>query len=56
MSTLNLQGFSLYYETHRDPEGPPVLLVSGLGGVGASWETQIARFAEKYHVILPDQL
>ncbi|MEV6981174.1 alpha/beta hydrolase [Sphaerisporangium sp. NPDC051017] len=55
MSTLNAQDISLYYETHGDPEAPPVLLLSGLGGVGASWGTQIARFAEKYHVILPDQ-
>ncbi|MEU4932808.1 alpha/beta hydrolase [Streptomyces yokosukanensis] len=55
MSTLNVQGISLSYETHGDPEAPPVLLVSGLGGVGASWGTQIARFTEKYHVILPDQ-
>ncbi|MEU9967647.1 alpha/beta fold hydrolase [Streptomyces malaysiensis] len=55
MSTADVQGISLHYETHGDPGAPPILLISGLGGVGASWGTQVARFAEKYHVILPDQ-
>lgn len=55
MATLNAQGISLYYEEHGNPANPPVLLISGLGGVGASWGPQIARFAERYHVILPDQ-
>ena len=55
MATLNTQGISLYYELLGNPAHPPVLLVSGLGGVGKSWGPQIGRFAEKYHVILPDQ-
>jgi aminoacrylate hydrolase len=55
MSTLDTQGISLYYETHGDPANPPVLLISGLGGVGASWGTQTARFADQHYVILPDQ-
>ncbi|MBV8863386.1 MAG: alpha/beta fold hydrolase, partial [Mycobacterium sp.] len=49
------QGISLYYETHGDRADPPVLLISGLGGVGASWGPQVQRFAERYFVILPDQ-
>ena len=52
---LDTQGISLYYETHGDPANPPVLLISGLGGVGASWGTQTARFADQHYVILPDQ-
>jgi aminoacrylate hydrolase len=55
MATLNTQGISLYYELHGEPTAPPVLLVSGLGGMGKSWGPQLARFAERYRVILPDQ-
>src|ERR1700741_3039518 len=52
--TLNTQGISLHYEVYGNPTNPPVLLISGLGGVGASWGPQIKKFAEKYYVILPD--
>jgi aminoacrylate hydrolase len=55
MATLNTQGISLYYEVHGQPNNPPVLLVSGLGGVGKSWGPQIERFAESHYLILPDQ-
>lgn len=55
MPTLDTQQISQYYELHGDPSDPPVLLLSGLPGVGAAWESQTARFSEKYHVILPDQ-
>jgi aminoacrylate hydrolase len=55
MATFNMQGISQYYEVHGDAANPPVLLVSGLGGVGASWGPQIKRFSESYYVILPDQ-
>ena len=55
MATLNAQGISIHYALHGDPTATPVLLMSGLGGVGASWGPQVARFAERYRVILPDQ-
>lgn len=55
MATVSTQGISQYYELHGDPRNPPVLLVSGLGGMGASWGAQVSRFADRYHVILPDQ-
>ncbi|HEV2661054.1 MAG TPA: hypothetical protein VGU68_10660 [Ktedonobacteraceae bacterium] len=48
MATLNTQGISLYYEVYGDPANPPVLLLSGLGGSGKSWNTQIDRFATDY--------
>ncbi len=54
MPTLNLDGFSQYYEELGDSSNPPVLMISGLGGVGASWGPQIKRFAKHFHVILPD--
>ncbi len=55
MSTLETRDITMYYEIHGNVDNPPVLLISGLGGVGASWGTQTARFAEEHFVILPDQ-
>jgi len=54
MATLNTQGISLYYEVYGNPAHPPVLLLSGLGGTGKSWSTQIDRFATDYYVVVPD--
>lgn len=54
MATLNTEGICLYYELHGDPANPPVMLITGLGGIGSSWGAQVKRFAERYHVILPD--
>lgn len=42
----------LYYETHGS--GPPLLLVAGLGGMGAYWRPQIASYAQRYTVIVHD--
>jgi aminoacrylate hydrolase len=55
MTALNTQGISLYYETFGNTTNPPVLLISGLGGMGKSWGSLIERFAENHYVILPDQ-
>lgn len=55
MTLLTTQGISLYYELHGNPENPPVLLLSGLAGVGKSWHTQIERFAAEHFVLVPDQ-
>lgn len=55
MATLKTQGFSLYYEVHGDPAIPPVLLISGLGGTGRSWNSQIHRFVSEHFVVVPDQ-
>ena len=54
MATLDLDGFSQYYEQLGDPAKAAVLMISGLGGVGASWGPQIKHFAGQYQVILPD--
>ncbi len=48
-------GFSQYYELHGDPGFPPMLLVSGLGGVGASWGPQPGLLSGDFHLIVPDQ-
>lgn len=55
MPTLTAEGISQYYELLGNPADPPVLMISGLAGLGASWGPQIGRFAARYHVILPDQ-
>lgn len=55
MTILETQGISLHYETYGDPADPPVLLLSGLAGVGTSWSNQTGRFAARYHVVVPDQ-
>ncbi len=43
---------SLYYESHGD--GAPLLLVPGLGGVGAYWRPQIEAFAVDHRVVIHD--
>ncbi len=55
MPTLETQGISLYYELHGEQLAPPVLLITGLGGVGKSWGEQVQRFADSHCVVLPDQ-
>jgi pimeloyl-ACP methyl ester carboxylesterase len=36
--------------------GPTVILLHGLGGSAQAWGLNTAAFAEKYHVIVPDQI
>src|SRR4026207_489238 len=36
--------------------GPNVILLHGLGGSWQSWHFNIAPLAEKYHVVIPDQI
>ncbi len=55
MANLDAQGISIHYELYVKPGNPPVLLISGLGGSGASWHSQIERFAADYYTIVPDQ-
>lgn len=43
---------SIYYEIHGS--GEPLLLVPGLGGVGASFFKQIPELAKHYRVIVHD--
>jgi aminoacrylate hydrolase len=52
MPKADLGDLQLYYEVHG--EGPPVLLVPGLGGVGAYWQPNIPAFAAKHRVIIHD--
>jgi aminoacrylate hydrolase len=52
MPTVTANGTTLYYETHG--QGPPVMLVSGLGGLGAYWRPQLPAFSRRYQVVLHD--
>jgi aminoacrylate hydrolase len=44
----------LYWEEHGPPDGPPVILSSGLGGSAAYWTPNLAALAERHRVILYD--
>jgi pimeloyl-ACP methyl ester carboxylesterase len=54
MPALMTNGISLFYEVYGDAANPPLMLLTGLGGVGAAWGAQIGRFAADYFVIVPD--
>jgi aminoacrylate hydrolase len=43
---------TLYYEAHG--EGEPLLLVAGLGGVGASFFKQVPELSRRYRVVMHD--
>lgn len=47
-----IQDGQLYYEEYG--EGPPLLLVAGLGGVGSYWRPQLEAFIPHYRVIIHD--
>jgi aminoacrylate hydrolase len=54
MPKFETQDISLHYETFGDSGKPPLMLIAGLGGVGAGWGPQIERFAAGHFVVLPD--
>ncbi|NKB50252.1 MAG: pyrimidine utilization protein D [Alphaproteobacteria bacterium] len=52
MPKANIGNGEIYYEIQG--EGPPLLLVAGLGGTGDYWNPQIEAFAKHYTVIVHD--
>ncbi len=52
MPKIETAGTEIYYEAHG--EGPPVMLVTGLGGLAAYWRPQIASFSRRYGLIVHD--
>ena len=52
MPIYNLQDLNLYYEVVGD--GPPLLLIHGLGSSSRDWEKQIEPFAKNFQVITLD--
>lgn len=55
MPTVEIDNATLHYQVLGNPAKPKVMLIAGLGGVGMSWWPQVERFAERYHLVLPDQ-
>jgi len=53
MAQASVAGGSIYYEEHG--HGEPLVLVSGLSGVGRYWQPQIPAFSTRYRVITYDQ-
>jgi len=52
MPEISIGDADLHYETHGD--GPPLLLVPGLSGLGSFWERQVPDFARDFRVIVHD--
>ncbi len=52
MPTVEIQGFSLYYE--MDGEGEPLVFAHGVGGNHAHWFNQMAYFSRRYKTIVFD--
>jgi 3-oxoadipate enol-lactonase len=52
MPKINIDGLSMHYEIYGD--GPPVVLLHGLGYQGTFWWLQVQDFAQHYRVIVPD--
>src|SRR6476469_1582821 len=48
MSTATCNGIELWYETFGDDDGPPLLLVMGLGAQAIAWDTELCHaFADR---------
>ncbi len=52
MPTTKANGIEIYYEVHG--EGPPLLLIMGLGANATAWWKQVPAFSERYRVIAFD--
>lgn len=53
MPEIALDDITVHYEMQGD-HGSPVVLLTGLGGVGRSWGAQIDFFARDHRVVAPD--
>ena len=52
MPTQHVNGIDLFFDDVGT--GDPVLLLTGLGGVGRGWGEQIERFGSSFRTIVPD--
>ena len=52
MPTTKANGIEVYFEVHG--EGPPLLLIMGLGANATAWWKQVPAFSEQYRVIAFD--
>lgn len=52
MPVAHVNGIEIYFD--EAGSGDPVMLITGLGGVGRGWGKQIDRFATEFRTIVPD--
>jgi aminoacrylate hydrolase len=52
MPKLMVQGGEIYYEVHG--AGPPLLLISGLGGLASYWRPQLPALTDRFQVVIHD--
>src|SRR5688572_16143306 len=52
MSTLKRSGVDLYYELSG--QGPPVLLIQGVGVVGEGWRPQVDALKSRFQTLIFD--
>ncbi|MBI2382869.1 MAG: alpha/beta fold hydrolase [Gammaproteobacteria bacterium] len=52
MGVYRADGARLYY--HTDGDGPPLVLIHGLGSSHQDWEYQVPAFGRHFRVIAPD--
>lgn len=52
MEIVDVEGIEIAYE--QLGSGPPLLMLTGLGGVGRAWGSHIERFAADFTTIVPD--
>jgi aminoacrylate hydrolase len=52
MADVDVNGVSIHYELYGS--GSPVMLITGLNGIGRAWGPQVELFASYHRVILPD--
>lgn len=55
MPHVEAENATIHYELLGDPNKPAVMLLAGLGGAGMTMWPQVTHFAERYHLVLPDQ-
>ena len=51
----DVEGMTMYYEEHGDPDGPPLLLLHGFTLTGRlSWDLHLASLGADYRLLVPD--
>lgn len=53
MPEIRHDGVTLHYEQHGD-EGPPIILIMGLGGTVEAWGMQLPAFTRQHRVVVMD--